>query len=330
MQAVTDVPARFGAIFPHSRLVTAASTLPVVILPALILLFLMNSSWYQANLIVFAAIGLLAGLPHGAVDLFLELGPNGVPRGRALVLQLFVYLIAVTATLAIILVFPAFGVGLFLAISAWHFGSGESAFNACRRGRLPRVAPIETIAYGVPLTVAPVVLWPDQVREIIDPLGGPGVTDALTGPARVALVVAAVAVVITIARKTAQKHWGEIGELTLLWIAAVTLPPLVAFSVYFALWHSPRHVIRTLPELPGNRRDLSRGRLVRCLLRYLAYTMPGTVGALAIFAVLIAVNSDATFAELQPATWAGALLAALTIPHALTILRYDLWLDRVR
>lgn len=330
MQAVTGVPARFGAIFPNSPLVTVISGLPVMVLPPLIILFLVNSSWYEANLLIFAAIGLLVGLPHGAVDLFLELGPNGVPRGRALVLQLLGYLLAVGATLALILSFPALGVGTFLVISAWHFGSGESAFNACRRGHLPRLAPIETIAYGGPLTILPIVLWPSQVREIIDPLGGAGVTDALIAPARAFTLVAAVAMVFVIAKKAAQRQWVEIGELILLWTAAVVLPPLVAFSVYFALWHSPRHVIRTLPELPGNRHDLSGGHLVRSLLRYLAYTVPGTVGALAIFAVLIAVNSDASFAELHPATWAGALLAALTVPHALAILRYDLWLNHVR
>ncbi|GGU82992.1 beta-carotene 15,15'-dioxygenase [Lentzea flava] len=292
--------------------------------------FLVNPSWYEANLMVFAAVALLVGLPHGAVDLFLELGPSGVPQGRALVRQLLVYLLAVTATLATIIWYPVLGVGTFLAISAWHFGSGESAFNACRRGRVPRLAPAETVSYSAPLTVVPIVLWRDQVREFIDPLGGSGVTDALTGPAWVVAVVATAAMGYTVVRKAMRRHWTEIGELVLLWAAAVVLPPLALFSVYFALWHSPRHVIRTLPELPGNRGDLSRGHLFRGVLRYLAYTVPGTVGALAIFAALLVINNDTMFVNLHPATWAGALLAALTMPHALTILRYDLWLNRIR
>lgn len=323
-------PARFNSVFPRSKLVTMVSVAPLIAFTTLIIMFLADRAWTQADLTAFAAFGLLAGLPHGAVDLFLELGPNGVPHGRALAWQLLLYVLVVAAALAVILLYPVFGVGLFIAVSAWHFGSSESAFNACRRARLPRLAPIEAIAYGAPLTVVPFICWPAQVGEIIDPLGGAGVTNALVGPAAIAIAIAIAAAAVTIARKALRRHWLDIGELLLLWTATVVLPPLAAFSVYFALWHSPRHVIRTLPELPANRRDLTSGRLVRCVLRYGLYTLPGTVGALAIFAVLVVVNNGAAFADLQAATWVGAFLAALTMPHTMAILRYDLWLSRKR
>lgn len=320
----------FDRIFPHSRLVAAAGLVPMVAFGVLITLFLTVPSLREADLLALAAVGLLAGLPHGAVDLFLELGPHGVPHGRALLRQLALYILVVALALAVIVWFPVLGVGAFLLVSAWHFGSAESAFNACRQGEVPAVAPLETLAYGLPLTALPFLAWPEQVRAIIDPLGGAGVTSALIGPARAALGVAALAVLITLVRKTIRRQWQDIVELLVLWAGALVLPPLAAFSVYFALWHGPRHIIRTLPQLPANRSDLRGGRLAASLFRYCLYTVPGTLGALLLFAGLIVINRDADFANLRPDTWAGAFLAALTVPHAVAIFRYDLWLQRTR
>lgn len=313
-------------IFPASGLVTAANLLPIAAFGAIITLFLCVPSLRQADLLPFAAVGLLAGLPHGAVDLFLELGPAGVPRGRTLLGQLVLYLVVVGAVLAVILVAPVPGVGLFLAISLWHFGSSETAFNACRRGEIPTVDPAETITYGLPLVVLPFLIWTDQVRSIIDPLGGAGVTTALAGAARVVMILAIPIVLYTVLRKAKNGHWRDIGELAVLWTGATVLPPLASFSLYFALWHSWRHIIRTLPQLPANRPDLRGGRLVACLLRYGLYTLPGTLGAVVLFIGLLAINQDASLADLRPATWIGAFLAALTVPHAVAIFRYDLWL----
>ncbi|GGU85461.1 hypothetical protein GCM10010178_89520 [Lentzea flava] len=185
---------------------------------------------------------------------------------------------------------------------------------------------VETFAYGAPLTVMLFVRWPEEVRQFVDPLGGPHVTTALIGPARVALAAAVGALIVTVARKVMRRQRIDVFELILLWVSALVLPPLVSFPVYFALWHSPRHVLRTLPQLPASRSDLASGRVARSLLRYVLYTVPFTIAALALFAALIVI--DHSFAELRPSIWAGALLAALTMPHAVAIFRYDLWLNR--
>lgn len=156
-------------ILPASRIIDAANLAPVVAFALLITLFLCVPSLRRADLPPIAAVYLLAGLPHGSVDLFLELGPDGVPRGRSLLGQLALYVLVVGAVLAIILVAPVPGIGVFLAVSVWHFGSSETAFNACRRSEMPTVAALETVAYRLPLAVLPFLVWPDQVRDIIDP-----------------------------------------------------------------------------------------------------------------------------------------------------------------
>jgi Brp/Blh family beta-carotene 15,15'-monooxygenase len=315
-----------SSLLPRDKVVTVVLAAPVIALMMLVTLFLTDSAWQHIDLVAFAAVGLLAGLPHGAVDLFLELGPNGVPRGRTLVAQVAVYVLVVAVALAVILWQPVLGVGVFIAISLWHFGSADAAFNAYRHDEKQGIALVETFAYGAPLTVMLFVRWPDEVRQFIDPLGGSGVTTALIGPARIVLAAAVVALTVTVVRKAVRRQGVDVFELILLWVSALVLPPLASFPIYFALWHSPRHVLRTLPQLPASRSDLAAGRVARSLLRYGLYTVPFTLCALALFVALIVINHS--FSELRPSTWAGALLAALTMPHAVAIFRYDLWLNR--
>ena len=113
-----------------------------------------------------------------------------------------------------------------------------------------------------------------------------------------AVILTAPIVLITVLRKAKDRQWRDIGEQSVLWASTLLLPPVAAFSVYFALWHSPRHIIRTLPRLPANRRDP------------------------------LAINQDASLANLRPDSWIGAFLATLTVPHAVAIYRYNLWLRR--
>ncbi|GGU85446.1 hypothetical protein GCM10010178_89500 [Lentzea flava] len=84
-------------------MVTVESSSSLLTRDKVVTLFLTDPAWQHINLVAFAVVGLLAGLPHGAIDLFLELGPNGAPHGRTLAPQIAVYVLVVAIALAVIL-----------------------------------------------------------------------------------------------------------------------------------------------------------------------------------------------------------------------------------
>ena len=92
-------------------------------------------------------------------------------------------------------------------------------------------------------------------------------------------------------------------ELATLVAVSVTAPPLVAFTVYFCVMHSPRHILRTLARLQGGE---ARNALAMALWPMVA------VGVAATLVGLLASGVPLQARVLQ-IVFVG--LAALTLPH---------------
>jgi Brp/Blh family beta-carotene 15,15'-monooxygenase len=266
--------------------------------------------------------GLLLGLPHGAVD---HLVPAWRLCWRPARLALFGLGYAALAAAAY-LVFraaPAPSLVVFVLISAWHFGRGETVFADLRAGRPVRPRPVTSLVLGG------VVLLLPLARGLGDPDGDvaavaaalvpgwngaapPGSSAAVAGTVGCALALGAVLL--------RQRRWLEVAELSVLVALAVVVAPLAAFGVYFGAWHSLRHIARVVAEDPANGPELAAGRLRRALRRFAVAAAVPTLAVLVVLAVLW--------------SWAGGwrglvatdlpLLAALTLPHVLVVG----WLDR--
>ncbi|GAB3851938.1 Brp/Blh family beta-carotene 15,15'-dioxygenase [Micromonospora andamanensis] len=281
-------------------------------------------------------VGLLIGLPHGAVD---HLVPAWI-SARARPLRITVGLLlayagtataTATATVALFLWAPVPTLTGFLILAVLHFGTGDVAYHAERDGQ-PRVRPVlAVLAYGGPPVVLPIALWPGTVDPLLDAVA-PGASAAFAPVGRlIALSVVLVAVVVTGFRELTTGRGGDAAALAILVAAFAWVPPPLAFGGYFAAWHSARHIARLLRADPANEHRLAVrqwGGPVRRFARQAA--LPTIVAAAGLLALLYATGETPTVSGITAVPFAAdplqvvfAVLAGLTVPHAAVVARLD-------
>ncbi len=130
------------------------------------------------------------------------------------------------------------------------------------------------------------------------------------------------AAVVAIAAAARAERRAVVVDVLLVGALGLLAPPLVAFAVWFAGWHSLRHCARLLtvdPRSAGLLADGRPGAAVRALARLALWPTLAAVAALA--ALLVA-----TAAAADPAQAVGGtllVLLALTVPHMLVVLGLD-------
>ncbi|WP_432521477.1 Brp/Blh family beta-carotene 15,15'-dioxygenase [Kineococcus sp. SYSU DK006] len=280
--------------------------------------------WNQHGWVVLVA-GLLIGLPHGAVD---HLVPAHLLRESAprLLLVIAGYAATAVAAWAVFRSVPAIALGVFVALSVLHFGTGEVVFDDERAGsrlhRFPLRDPVAVLATGGAALLLPVLREPATSAPLIALLvpGSSGLLPSWLSTGGVVLVLAAVAV--TLVHRLRRRRWLAAGEVALLAAVGLLVAPLAAFGAYFGAWHALRHIARMVAEDPGNAADLAAGRLARPVARFAVGAAVPTVASLAALAGSWALAGG----------WRGfvtanlALLAGLTVPHVLVVV----WWDRRR
>jgi len=240
------------------------------------------------GLLVAAAV---AGVPHGAADLALLRA--GTAPGRPRALALAGYAGAAALAVAIALAVPAWSLAALLLLSVVHFAEGETGF--ARLAGAARGAGWSGAAVGTAVVAVPLARWPDDVRPVLAALSPELAAVLGTGAARVALaatVGAVAAVALSRADRTSRR------EVLLVLTAALAVPPLAFFAVWFAGWHALRHLAR-----------LGAAQPLRPVLQEAA--LPSAVAIVAL----------AALAPLVGAVPASALLVllALTVPHAVVV-----------
>ncbi|MEV0000885.1 Brp/Blh family beta-carotene 15,15'-dioxygenase [Micromonospora sp. NPDC050980] len=266
-------------------------------------------------------VGLLAGLPHGAVD---HLVPGwSSARARSPAARLAVAL-GYAAVAAVVLVAfqaaPTPALLAFLALSVIHFGAADEAFHAERDGRPVRYRPAGVLARGGPPVIVPLLAWPATVDPLLGAVA-PGAPAALDPGLRLlALGCLVAAGAWTAVRDLRHGRHLDAAEPALLVALFATVPPALAVGAYFATWHAARHVSRLLRAHPDNRSDLAAGRWAAPLGRFARAALLPTLVAAAV-PVTLAGWPGRPF---EPLAVTVAALAALTVPHVAVVT----WLDR--
>ena len=259
-------------------------------------------------------VGLLLGLPHGAVD---HLVPGFVLRDRAPHLLLVALGYAGVAAVAWVCLRwqPIVALVVFVGLSVVHFGLGEVAFDQVRGGRRLHPDPLAAFAAGGAVLLLPLTTAPDALAPLIAVLA-PGTTGLLPRwltAGLTALVLLAVAV--SVLRNLRRRAPLPAAELLLLTAVGLVVPPLAAFGAYFGGWHAVRHVGRLLADDPRNEQDLRAGRIRRPLRRFLvSASVPTLLSLVALLGLWAAAGGWRGFV-----TTDLALLAGLTLPHALMV-----------
>jgi Brp/Blh family beta-carotene 15,15'-monooxygenase len=250
------------------------------------------------DMIAIAAI-LLLGVPHGGLDGAVA-RRVGWPTGLVPWLSFHLAYIALATLVASLWwLFPLPSLGIFLLISALHFGASD-------------IADVDTawlpwIAHGGLVCIAIPSLQPSLVAPIFAILVGADNASLLMAGITQLFLPWAFCLISYCGYAYLRPQYRKplLGLMLMVGLASL-LPPLLSFSIYFCLSHSRGHMLRLWRSLaPTDRR--------RSLHEAASYTAAAWVSAGIIFYYL---NNSAASSLIQ-LTFVG--LASLTLPHMLLV-----------
>ena len=297
---------------------------------------------YQYLPLVVSAIVL--GVPHGAVDhLVLPRARDAPVTRRSLASVGGLYLLFGGGYAAVWVLAPAVAFVLFIVVTLLHWGQGDvyALVELTGASHLPtRAARASTaiVRGGLPMLI-PFVAFPEQYRFVaatvigsFDPVAV-GALDAVFAPG-VRLGVAFGFGLLTAATlgvgfyravdTGAVRPWLiDAGETLSLVAYFGLVPPILAIGLYFPLWHSLRHVLRTMLVDDVAAAALSDQSTGAAFLRFTRDAAPLTVVAVLIFgAVWVAVPVTPTTVPDAVGVYL-VFIAVLTLPHVVVVLLLD-------
>jgi len=267
-----------------------------------------------------AVIALAIGIPHGALDHLVT-----VPGMQPAKMALFVsgYLGVVAVVVWAILTWNVLGFAVVVLMSALHFGVGDAAFvkelNKLA-GTPSRQAP--WASYAIPAGMLPVVipLTSDSANDALA-LVNPVLMNWHQGVGPAVLWVVLGLGVVGVVWALAKGQWHDALDLVALGALALIAPPLVAFSVYFGLWHALRHTARLTLELPKAQKSFEESKPVK---GFLAAVIPGLPALVGTMVVALALTLVGGFDPRADYLWIALVIVwALTVPHMALTARID-------
>jgi Brp/Blh family beta-carotene 15,15'-monooxygenase len=250
------------------------------------------------DMIAIGAI-LLIGVPHGGLDGVVA-RRIGWPTGLVAWLSFHLAYVAMAALVAVLWwLFPLPSLGVFLLISALHFGASDIADRGA--DWLP------LLAHGGLVCIAIPNLQPVSVEPIFAVLVGVENASLLMEGITILFLpwVLCFVAYFIYAYMRPQYRQSVVSLLILVGLASI-LPPLISFSLYFCFWHSRGHMQRLWCSLEQLERK-------RSLCEAGIYTAMAWITAGIIFYYL----QGSTVTSLVQVTFIG--LAALTLPHMLLV-----------
>ncbi len=284
---------------------------------------------------------LVLGIPHGAVDHLVLPRSRGEPvTPRAMLAVGLLYLLVGGAYAVVWLLAPALAFALFILVTLLHWGQGDVYALVALTGadhlasRAERLLAL-CVRGGLPMLV-PLVAFPDQYAFVagtlvglFDPAAAAALEAAFEPTVRIAVGVAfGAALVASLAvgyvRAGSHGPWlVDAGETVGLVAFFALVPPILAIGLYFTLWHSVRHILRTMLVDDVAHEALERGAILAACRRFARDAAPMTAGALVVLAALaLAVPSTpGGIDELIGLYLVG--IALLTLPHVVVVAAMD-------
>ena len=269
--------------------------------------------------VVIALVALAIGIPHGALDHLVTL-----PRSSAKKMVLFIVIYVAVAVAAVIalLTWNVFGFTLVVTMSAVHFGIGDAAFisEIDRRSENPK--RFQKYLYASAAGTLPVVipLVSDKSTSALEKVN-PALINWHQGLNNDLLLWTMLLTAFALLRLVQKRRDGEAIDLVLLYLLAVTAPPLVAFAVYFGCWHAMRHTARLTLTLPSSQEAFAAGDEKKAFLRAVLPGTPALVGTFIVAALIVLLRGDSLDDQFL---WVSLVVVwALTVPHMAVTARLD-------
>ncbi|MDS0476688.1 Brp/Blh family beta-carotene 15,15'-dioxygenase [Natrinema sp. 1APR25-10V2] len=286
---------------------------------------------------------LVLGLPHGAVDhLVLPRIRDEPVTPRSLAFVGVLYLLLGGAYAIVWFLAPVAAFVLFILVTLVHWGQGDvyALLEFVDADHLEtRASRLLTLVVrgGLPMLV-PLIAFPSQYAFVAESLVGafdPGaatVLEPIFAPSfRIAVTIGfgsliALSLLLGFRRTDPGERWPwlvDAAETIGLVGYFATVPPILAIGLYFCLWHSLRHILRTILVDTVASAALERGAILTAFRRFARDAAPLTVAALAVLVgVWIAVpRTPATVPDVI-AVYLVAI-AVLTLPHVVVVTLLD-------
>ena len=269
--------------------------------------------------VVIALIALAIGIPHGALDHLVTL-----PRSSFKKMALFITLYVAVAVIAVIAILTWNVVGFILVVimSAVHFGIGDAAFISEIDRRSEETKRFQKYLYAAAAGTLPVVipLVSDKSTSALEKVN-PALVDWHQGLNNDLMLWVMLITAFALLRLVQRRRDGEAIDLVLLYLLAVTAPPLVAFAVYFGCWHAMRHTARLTLTLPSSQEAFTNGSAKRAFIRAVLPGTPALVGTFVIAALIVLLRGDSLDDQFL---WVSLVVVwALTVPHMAVTARLD-------
>lgn len=279
------------------------------------------------------------GLPHGAADHHSYVRALGRDLSLGVLARFCAAYLALAAVYAVgWFLAPTVAFCSFIGLTWFHWGQGDLYSLGTLTDETPsRLLAVLSVVVrgGLPMLV-PLLFFPDRyaavARTVVSLFGADlrgWATLLFEADVRLALGVAFAAVTaLTLAVRVSASGWCpvtrvDVAETLFLWAFFAAVPPVLAIGVYFALWHSLRHVARLVALDDVSMAALDRGALGRPVERFVRDAGPATVGALALFGglALAVPTTPASVADIGGLYL--VLLAVLTLPHVVVVAVLD-------
>ena len=269
--------------------------------------------------VVIAVIALAVGIPHGALDHLVTL-----PKSSAVKMAGFITVYVAVAVIAVILLLTWNVVGFIfvVAMSAVHFGIGDAAFiseidrRSSYTNKFPRFS-YAAAGGSLPVVIPLVSEKSSAALERVNPVlinWHQGLNDEL-------LLLTLVIFAIALLRLLQKRRISDAIDLSLLYLLALTAPPLVAFAVYFGCWHAMRHTARLTLVLPRSQKAFAEGRSTDAFLNAIWPGLPALIGTFVVAGIVIAFRGGSVSDQFL---WITLVIVwALTVPHMAVTARLD-------
>lgn len=272
--------------------------------------------------VVLAVIALAIGIPHGAIDHLITIPRDSTKRFIGFIAMYT--LIAIIAALAIDK-WNLVGFQLVVLMSALHFGFGDSAYANESQAAAGKngYSKLVLASYAIPAGFLPVILPLTDKRtlDVLQELNPTLINWAGTFTELLRNSTLAIAIFSTLLLVTT-KNYELAVDLVLLLALSFFSPPLVAFAVYFGLWHAIRHTARLVPKLPSAMQKVASGNP---LASFFAAVIPGLYAILGIFVLGIFFVARGSTDVSSDFLWVILVIIwALTVPHMATTAKFDL------
>ena len=260
----------------------------------------------KTEILITGALILFIGVPHGALDLLYLRKVLGVHRPVNIAISILAYLAISALIVGLWLWSPLLFLVGFLLASGLHF-SGDPDNG---------VSPLTRVTVGTGVIVLPSLFHSKELEHLYSLLTNQAVAEkvvSLSFPLACAVIGIGT---ISLGIEVVTRNFKAATELLIVGMLSTIAPPLLAFTIYFCLMHSARHIVRTSELILVPKRAF----VLECVLPMVGVFISGAIA----WNFKNSLSIDAKVIQIL-----FVLLAALTAPHMVIVepIRFRGWVN---